>query len=68
MLDGQQINDFGISFGVGLPVYRSNSTINVSAEFGRRGTKQNNLVLEKYAKLNLSVNLYDVWFIKRRFD
>jgi hypothetical protein len=67
-IDNQQINDFGISFGVGLPVYRSNSTINISAELGRRGTKQNNLVLENYAKLNLSVNLYDLWFIKRRFD
>lgn len=66
--DNQRINDFGISFGVGLPVYRSNSTINISAELGRRGTKQNNLVLENYAKLNLSVNLYDLWFIKRRFD
>lgn len=68
MFDNQQINDFGISFGIGLPVYRSNSTINISAELGRRGTKQNNLVLENYAKLNLSVNLYELWFIQRRFD
>lgn len=68
LIDNQQINDFGISFGVGLPVYRSNSTINVSAELGRRGTKKDNLILENYAKLNLSVNLYDLWFIKRRFD
>ena len=68
LLENQQINDFGISFGVGLPVYRSNSTINISAEFGRRGTKENNLVLENYAKINLSANLYDLWFIKRRFD
>lgn len=67
-LDGQQINDFGISFGVGLPVYRSNSTVNVSAELGRKGTKENNLVLENYAKINLSVNLYDLWFIQRKFD
>lgn len=68
MLDGQQINDLGISFGIGLPVYRSNSTINISAELGRRGTKENNLVLENYAKLNFSVNLYDLWFIQRRFE
>jgi len=68
MLDGQQINDFGISFGVGLPIYRSSSTINVGAEFGRKGTTKNGLVLENYARLNLSVNLYDLWFIKRRFD
>lgn len=68
MLGNQQINDFGISFGVGLPIYRSNSTINVAAEFGKRGTKANNLIAEKYAKLNLSVNLHDFWFIKRKYD
>lgn len=68
ILEGQQINDFGITFGVGLPVYRSNSTINISAELGRRGTREHNLVLENYAQLNLSVNLYDLWFIQRKFD
>ena len=68
MLNDQQINDFGISFGVGLPVYHSNSTINIGAEIGRKGTKQNNLIVENYAKLNLSINLHDFWFIKRRFD
>jgi hypothetical protein len=68
LLNNQQINDFGISFGVGLPIYRSNSTVNVSAEIGRRGTKKYNLVVENYAKFNLSVSLYDLWFIKRKFD
>ncbi len=63
-----QINDFGISFGVGLPIYRSKSTINLAAQLGRRGTKENNLVRENYARFNVSVNLYDLWFIKRRFD
>jgi hypothetical protein len=68
MLNNQQIKDLGISFGVGLPIYRSNSTVNVAAEIGRRGTKEHNLVVENYAKLNLSVNLHDIWFVKRRFD
>ncbi|QGY43610.1 hypothetical protein GM418_08030 [Maribellus comscasis] len=68
MLSNQQIDDFGITFGVGLPIYRSSSTINIAAELGRRGTKKNNLIEEKYAKLNLSVNLHDLWFIKRRYD
>ena len=64
----EHIDDIGITFGVGLPIYRSNSTINVAAELGRRGTKNNNLVLEKYARLNVSINLFDFWFIKRKFD
>jgi len=68
VFNDQQINDFGITFGVGLPLYRSKSTINVAAELGRKGTKDNNLVLENYFRLNLMVNLYDMWFIKRRFD
>ncbi|WP_346862708.1 hypothetical protein [uncultured Draconibacterium sp.] len=65
---GHQINDFGISFGVGLPLYRSASTLNIGAELGKRGTKDHNLVLENYAKVNLSVNLHDLWFIQRKID
>jgi hypothetical protein len=65
---GHQINDFGISFGIGLPVYRSASTINIGAELGKRGTTDHNLVLENYAKVNLSLNLHDVWFIQRKID
>ncbi|HYQ58081.1 MAG TPA: hypothetical protein VEP89_12130 [Draconibacterium sp.] len=65
---GQHINDFGISFGVGIPMYRTNSTINLSAEFGQRGTKEHNLVLEKYAKVNLSLSLNDLWFMQQRID
>lgn len=68
MFGGNQINDFGISFGVGIPVYRSASTINLGAEFGRRGTTDHNLVLENYAKVNLSLNLHDLWFIQRKID
>ena len=63
-----QINDFGISFGLGLPIYRSNSTINISAEFGKRGTTKYNLVRENYAKFNLSANLHDLWFMSRKID
>lgn len=64
----QQIKDFGISFGVGLPVFRSHTTLNIAAEFGKRGTTQNGLVQENYARLNLSANLYDLWFVKRKID
>lgn len=68
MFGDQQINEFGITFGVGIPIYRSKSTINVAGEFGKRGTKEDGLVLERYARLNMSVNLFDLWFVKRKFD
>ncbi|MBN1820730.1 MAG: hypothetical protein JXR31_02380 [Prolixibacteraceae bacterium] len=64
----QQLTDVGISFGVGLPIYRSLSMINLSAELGKRGKITDNLIREYYAKFTLSVNLYDIWFIKRKYD
>jgi len=67
-LNGHQINDFGISFGLGIPIYRSNSTINISAEIGKRGTTKYNLVRENYAKVNLSANLHDLWFMSHKID
>ena len=61
------IKDFGISFGLGLPLKRL-STVNVGFEFGQRGTTDNNLIEENYFNLRLSLSLTDSWFVKRKID
>ena len=63
-----KINDFGISFGLGLPLKRSKTTINLSLELGQRGSTDNNLVKEQYAILGVNFSLTDIWFIKRKFE
>ena len=40
----KQINEFGISFGVGLPVGKWFSNANLGFEFGKRGTTNQNLI------------------------
>lgn len=67
-LNQTQITDYGVSVGLGLPVIRAFSSINVSANFGIRGTTQNNLIKENYARILFNFTLNDVWFIKRRVD
>lgn len=63
-----EIKDFGISFGLGIPLKRL-STMNVGFEYGKRGSIDNNLIQENYLNLRLSLSLTDVnWFIKRRID
>lgn len=63
------IRDFGISFGVGLPVGRIKlSNLNLGIEYGQRGTNVNNLIKESYFNFRLSLSLNDTWFIKRRID
>lgn len=67
-INGQQINGYGATFGFGLPLSRSRSLINLSAELGRLGTTENNLIRESYAKFTMQLLLHDRWFIKRKFD
>ncbi|MEE9407123.1 MAG: hypothetical protein V3V28_03500 [Polaribacter sp.] len=62
------IDDFGISFGLGLPL-KQLSNVNMGFEFGKRGTTNNNLIQENYFNFRLSLSLTDVnWFKKRKID
>lgn len=63
-----RINDFGISFGVGLPMKKSRSTINIAVEIGSQGTTQNNLVKENYMRLTIGSSIQERWFLKRKFN
>lgn len=62
--DFTAIDDFGISFGVGLPVSNQLSNLNIGFEFGKRGKITNGLVQENYFNLRLSLSLNDKWFRK----
>jgi len=62
--DFTAIDDFGISFGVGLPVGQQLSNLNLGFEFGKRGKSTNGLVQENYINFRLSLSLNDKWFKK----
>lgn len=63
------INDFGMSFGIGLPIGKQfPSSLNFAVEYGRKGTTDNGLLQENYLNLRLSLSLNDLWFRKRRID
>ena len=67
-VDGQDINEFGISFGLGLPVGRLFSNANIGFEIGRRGTTDFGLIQENFFNTFLSFSLNDRWFEKRLYD
>ena len=67
-ISSQDINEFGISFGVGLPARRNISNLNLTFEYGQRGTTEANLVQENFFNVGISLSLNDVWFLKRKFN
>ena len=67
-INNQSINEFGISFGFGIPAGGLFSNINTSFEFGKRGTKKADLVEETFTNIHISLSLNDRWFIKRKYN
>ncbi|WOD44399.1 hypothetical protein [Hwangdonia lutea] len=69
-INNESIKEFGISFGVGLPVgdIRVFSNANIGFEIGKRGTKNSNLIQENFVNFQLSLSLNDRWFNKRKYD
>ncbi len=63
-----RINDFGISFGVGLPMKKSRSTMNIAVEIGSQGTTQKSLIKDNYVRFTLGTALQERWFLKRKFN
>ncbi len=64
----ESINEFGISFGLGIPAGRLFSNINVGTEYWRRGTTSNNLVQEDYFSVFISLSFNDLWFQKPKYN
>ncbi|WP_428740737.1 hypothetical protein [Tenacibaculum sp.] len=63
------VKDFGINVGLGLPLPKQLSNVNVGFEYGQRGTTSNNLIKENYFNVRLSLSLNSInWFNKRRID
>jgi hypothetical protein len=64
-LNGQQINEWGITGGVALPL-AGESHLNVAAIYGGRGTTAGNLVKDKILRLTVSLHISDVlpWFVQ----
>jgi len=65
---GEPIDQFGMSFGVGLPAGRFFTNINLGFEYWTRGTTTNNLIQENYLSAFLSFSLNDLWFQKPKYN
>lgn len=67
VFNGEDINDFGINFGVTLPVSNA-SSIHTSFLFGQRGKTENDLIRERYFRVSLGITFNDRWFTKVKYD
>jgi len=69
IVNGEQLKEYGASIGLGIPLRRTFSKTNLFFDFTRRtGTSGSTLPKENYFTMGISLNIYDRWFEKRKYD
>jgi hypothetical protein len=66
-----QIKDYGITGGIGIPMRRSYSKVNLFVDYSRKSVPSGSLVthLEDCLTFGISMNIYEnYWFMKTRFE
>lgn len=66
MIGDNNVRDFGISLGLGLPVPNFKTIINVGFEYRHRQAYPAALVKEDYLNITIGINFNEMWFRKNR--
>ncbi|MFW6224913.1 MAG: hypothetical protein ACOC4B_01450 [Bacteroidota bacterium] len=64
IINGTQLENRGISVGLGFPLKYSSTTFNISYEFNKFGTTEKNLILMNNHTILFNISFHDIWFVK----
>lgn len=68
VLDGNDIETLTINAGLGIPSSRTNSSVDINAEYGFRGSDTTGLIAEKVFAIKVAFNLSEFMFRQRRLQ
>lgn len=66
-LDGNNIDSMGLTFGMTFPIVGFTNGLTLGVDLGQRASTRNNMIRERYAKIMVSFNIYDIWFRKNQY-
>ncbi len=67
-VNGRNVDGFGLTLGMTLPVFRWYNGISIGIDMGQKGSMKHNLVREQYVKFVVGFNIHDIWFQKPRYN
>jgi hypothetical protein len=69
-VNNEQVYDFGINFGVSLPVINLNSPslVSFALQYGQRSGGFESPITENYFRVALGFTINDIWFYRRKIE
>jgi len=69
IVNNEQVKEYGASFGIGLPLRRTHTRANLFIDYTRRtGSAAAGLHDERILTIGGSLNIYDTWFLQRKYN
>jgi len=68
IIANKSIATYAVSAGMGFPLGKSKTRLNISGEYIVRGTLENDLIQEQYFRFILGINFSDKWFQRYKYD
>lgn len=65
---GKPLDEYGISFGLGLPLRGTANRLNLTSAYTLRGSTENGLLKQSIFHLSIGVSINERWFVKPRID
>ncbi len=68
IIDGIPMNSYSLVTGVGIPLRKELTMINISLEGVKSGSTKNGLFREDYLLLHINFTVHDRWFMRHSYD
>lgn len=65
-INGNDLKDYGIGFGMGFPTLEGKTIVNLGFEWIHRQASPNKLITENYFNITLGLNFNEMWFWQRK--
>lgn len=65
---GSDLYNFGMTFGLGLPLRYEKTRFNIGLELGQMKSSNSSLISESYGKLTINFSFNDFWFMRRKLE
>jgi hypothetical protein len=65
---GEDLYNFGMTFGFGLPLRYEKTRFNIAFELGQMKSSGGSLISESYGKITINFSFNDYWFFRRKLE
>lgn len=69
-INNEQIKEWGVSAGLGIPMRRTTSKVNLFVDYSKKALPSSSAanLKENYLSFGISLNIFEIWFMQQQYE